>query len=171
MDAAPLAPDFLQTNAWTIDVANSIAAVVALRPDYELLLRQTQNTLPFSLHEWHVTWCAHFLNHSPGIVDQPMFYRIRDASGACVAIFPLIMSRRRVGPLRIYSVTSLGADPAITEIRTPLIAPGHERMAVEKVRNHLYATQEWDWIQWTGVTADMFAESEHFGSLKWQTPL
>ena len=36
-------------------------------------------------------------------------------------IFPFIISRRRLGPFKIVSIDLLGADPALTEIRAPLI--------------------------------------------------
>ena len=69
-----------------------------LRPCYDHLQRVTGNPLPFSLHEWHLAWCQHFLNHDPRIREEPLFYVLRDPAGTCVAIVPLIVSRRRLGP-------------------------------------------------------------------------
>ncbi len=54
-----------------------------------------------------------------------MFYVARNHEGNCVAIVPLILTRRRVGMLKIVSLGLLGADPALTEIRTPLVQPGY----------------------------------------------
>lgn len=127
-----------------------VSGIAALEKDYEHLQQVTGNTLPFALFEWHLTWCRHFLNIQAAVEDQPRFQVLRDDAGRCVGIVPLIVSRRRVGPFKVVSVGFLGADPAITEIRGALVAPGLEDAAARAVRASLEHLPDWDWIQWMG---------------------
>jgi len=154
-----------------VETVSNLAGVAALQHDYERLHRVTRNTLPFTLHEWHLTWCHHFLNCSPRIHDEPLFYVLRNSTGACVAIIPFIVSRRRLGPLTVVSVNLLVADPAITEIRAPMIEPGFEHLTARAVQEQLTKVGGWDWIQWTGIS-DTFAEALALGgNLQWQPSL
>ena len=133
------------------ELVTSGEGVRALAPDYAHLHQLAGNSLPFALPEWHLCWCAHFLNRDERISDQPVFCVVRKAAGGCVAILPLILTRRRIGPLRVGSLDLLGADPALTEIRAPVVAPGYERLAVHAVHRALAALPDWDWINWRGI--------------------
>jgi len=155
----------------TLETVTTLQGLAALRTDYEHLGGVTGNTVPFALHEWHVTWCRYFLNCDPYIHDEPLFFILRNSAGAGVAIVPFILSQRRLGPLKIVSLGLLGADPAITELRAPLIERGYEQMTASAVRASLAKLRDWDWIHWTGVGAE-FGEALNAGSaLVWQPPL
>jgi CelD/BcsL family acetyltransferase involved in cellulose biosynthesis len=136
----------------TADIVVSVEGIRALKPDYELLYRLTDNTLPFALQDWHLAWCERFLNRDAQIRDRPRFYVLRDSAGACVAIVPLIFSRRRLGPLKLGMLDFIGSDPGLTEIPIPLIQPGYERLTVRAVHESLATVRDWDWIQWTGIS-------------------
>jgi CelD/BcsL family acetyltransferase involved in cellulose biosynthesis len=136
----------------TTDVVVDIEGIRALTPDYQHLYEVTGNTLPFALQAWHLAWCDHFLNRHPPIQDQPLFVVLRRSTRECVAIVPLILSRRRLGPLKLGSVALLGVDPGLTEIRTPLIQPGYEWLTVRAVYASLARVNDWDWIQWNGIS-------------------
>jgi CelD/BcsL family acetyltransferase involved in cellulose biosynthesis len=155
----------------TVETVTTVDGVAALRPCYERLQRATGNTLPFALHEWHLAWCHHFLNRNPRIRDEPLFYVLRESGGTCVAVIPLILSRRRVGPLNIVSIDLLGADPAITEIRAPMIVPGYELLTAHAVQHQLTNTRGWDWIHWSGISAAFAQALGTDGSLRWLSPL
>jgi CelD/BcsL family acetyltransferase involved in cellulose biosynthesis len=155
----------------TVETITTVDGVAALLPCYEDLQRASGNILPFALHEWHLAWCHHFLNCNPRIQDEPLFYVLRDSKGACVAVLPFIVSRRRVGPLNIVSIDLLGADPAITEIRAPMIAPGFETLAAHAVQHQLAKTRDWDWIHWSGISAALAQALGTEGSLRWLAPL
>ena len=157
--------------AVTIETVTTVAGVAALRPCYERLQGVTGNLLPFALHEWHLAWCHHFLNCNPRIRDEPLFYVLRDSAGDCVAILPFIVSRRRVGPFKIVSINPLGADPAITEIRSPLIHPGYERAVARAVQQELAKIDYWDWVHWTGISAAFAAALAMGGRLHSQPAL
>lgn len=139
--------------ALTTNIVTDVEGIRALGPDYEHLYRVTGNTLPFALQDWHLTWCAHFLNRKPQIHDQPLFHVLRDGAGECVAIVPLIFTRRRFGPLKLATVNLLGTDPCLTEIRNPLVRPGYERPTVRAVHASLATLPDWDWIHWSGISA------------------
>jgi CelD/BcsL family acetyltransferase involved in cellulose biosynthesis len=68
---------------------------------------------------------------------------------------PLILSRRRLGPLKVAALALVGADPSLTELRNPLIEPGYERATVRAVHERLALMPGWDWIQWNGVSAGL----------------
>jgi CelD/BcsL family acetyltransferase involved in cellulose biosynthesis len=155
-----------------VELVSTVAGVEALGGCYERLLEANRNTMPFALHEWHAAWCRHFLNVHPHIEDEPLFYVLRDPAQDCVALFPFILSRRRLGPFKFASIDLLGADPAITEIRRPLIYPGYELLAARAVQHQLHTAGRvrWDWIHWTGIDP-VFAQTLTADSrLQWQPP-
>jgi CelD/BcsL family acetyltransferase involved in cellulose biosynthesis len=153
----------------TTEIISSVAGIQALKPDYERVYRLTGNTLPFALQEWHLSWCSHFLNRNPQIRDEPRFFVLRNRSGDCSAIVPLILTRRRIGPLRLTTVDLVGADPALTEIRSPLIEPGYERLAVRAVHAGLGRLPDWDWIQWRGINGPLAEALAQESALRWHT--
>jgi Acetyltransferase (GNAT) domain len=153
----------------TIDMVTTVDGVASLAPCYERLNRVTGNTLPFALHQWHLTWCRHFLNSNPRRDDRPLFYVLRDGAAECVAIIPFIVSRRRIGPLNFEFLRLLGAEQRLTEIRTPLIESGYEYLAVRAVRDSLVKTVDWDWIHWTGI-GGAFEEALNIGATMMRQP-
>lgn len=137
------------------EIVGDLEGIRALTPDYERLYAVTGNTLPFATQEWHVAWCEHLLNPNPRARQQPLFCVLRKLEGSCVAIVPLILTRRRLGPLKVAALGLVGSDPALTEIRNPLIEPGYERVTVRLVHERLASVTGWDWIQWSGVSATL----------------
>jgi CelD/BcsL family acetyltransferase involved in cellulose biosynthesis len=132
-----------------------VDGIRGLKADYEQLYRVAGSPVPFALQEWHLAWCSHFLNRNPLIPEHPLFCVLREADGECVAIVPLILTRRRLGPLKVATVALVGSDPALTEIRNPLIKPGYERLAVRAVHEALAEIPDWDWIQWDRISEPM----------------
>jgi CelD/BcsL family acetyltransferase involved in cellulose biosynthesis len=151
----------------TTDIVIDVEGIRALKPDYEHLYRVTGNTLPFALQDWHLAWCAHFLNRTPQIQERPLFHVLRNSIGECVAIVPLIFSRRRLGPLRFAAVSPIGADPGLTEIRSSLVKPGYERLTVRAVHESLAKARDWDWIQWIGISGAMAEALAHETTPQW----
>jgi CelD/BcsL family acetyltransferase involved in cellulose biosynthesis len=111
------------------------------------------------------------LNCDPRIEEAPLFHILRNARQECVAILPLIVSRRRLGPLKVVSVSSLGADPAITEIRTPLILKGYETLTAHTARESLRKVADLDWINWCGVTGGFASALDAGANLHWEAPV
>lgn len=156
----------------TIDTVTDLKGLAALGPDFERLSDASGNRLPFALHEWHLTWCQHFLNLDPRIYEQPLFYVLRNGQRACVAIVPFILSRRRVGPIKVGAINLLGADPDITEIRAPLVEPGYESVTAAAVHNALEKVPDWDWVHWAHIGPELAKALSADGQrLYWQPPL
>jgi len=151
----------------TVQVVRSLEGVAELEGDFARLQAITGNTLPFALFEWQLTWCRHFRRQDPAVVDEPMFHVVRDSEGNCVAIVPLILTRRRVGTLKIVSLGLLGADPAITEIRTSLVQPGYADAVANALGHSLPKDGEWDWIQWSGMCDEFCAALGRYRGLDW----
>jgi CelD/BcsL family acetyltransferase involved in cellulose biosynthesis len=152
----------------TVDVVCDLAGVAGLEADFARLQTATGNALPFALFEWQIVWCRHFLRCDRGIVDQPMFYVVRSQEDVCVAILPMILTRRRAGGLDVAYIGPLGADPAITEIRTPLVHPGYEEQAARALHRALSQSREWDWIEWSGERDRFGSAIGRLRSLHWQ---
>jgi CelD/BcsL family acetyltransferase involved in cellulose biosynthesis len=152
----------------TVEVIRTIEGVAALQKDFAHLQSVSGNTLPFALYEWHLAWCRHFLDHDPAIEDRPMFHVVRNPARTCVAIIPLILTRRRLGALHAASVGLLGADPAITEIRTSLVHPGCEAQVADALHRSLKSNRDWDWIQWSGARDKFAEEIGRARALAWQ---
>jgi CelD/BcsL family acetyltransferase involved in cellulose biosynthesis len=139
----------------TVSQVTDLQGLAGLAADYAQLRAVVGNRLPFALHDWHLTWCRHFLNYHRHIEDELHFCVLHEAAGRCVAILPFIQSRRRFGPLRVTSLNMLGADPAITEIPTPLVAAGYGALAVRAARDLFSRLGEWDWIHWSGLGEEL----------------
>ncbi|MDP9010580.1 MAG: GNAT family N-acetyltransferase [Pseudomonadota bacterium] len=155
----------------TVEVATTVGALQALEADYEHLLRTTGNTLPFALHEWHVAWCKEFLESGKRIQTQPMIYAARNTEGRCVAIVPLILTRRTVGPVKVGTLDLLGSDPAITEIRTSIIEPSYETRAIWAIRRKLADVGAVDWLNWCVISDAHALALSSCADLKIQKPL
>jgi CelD/BcsL family acetyltransferase involved in cellulose biosynthesis len=138
----------------TTEVVTNFERLSALGTEFEYLHRVCGNTLPFALHEWQLAWCDHFLKRE-GLGVQPFFCVVRSTSGECVAIVPLLMKRRSLGPLKLVSLGFTGADQGLTEIRTPLVKPGYERATVRAVHDSLAQVPDWDWIIWSALPTPM----------------
>jgi CelD/BcsL family acetyltransferase involved in cellulose biosynthesis len=141
------------TERVTAEIVGDLAAIRALKPDYERLYRVTGNTLPYATQEWHLAWCEHLLSRAGHISQRPLFCVLRRSEGACIGIAPLILTRRQLGPLKVATLALVGADPSLTEVRNPLVEPGYERAAVRTLHERLATIPGWDWIQWNGVSA------------------
>ncbi len=151
----------------TTDIVTTIDGIRALEPEYEHLYRTTGNTLPFALQDWHLSWCANFLNRDPHVQEWPLFFVLRDSIRECVAIVPLILTRRSLGPLKLATVSLIGADPGLTEIRNPLVKPGYERLCVRAVHESVATVPDWDWIQWSGIGEALAAAIACETSAQW----
>jgi Acetyltransferase (GNAT) domain len=151
----------------TTEFVTTLEGVRELEPDYERLYKVTQNALPFTRLEWHLTWCQHFLNKNPRIDDQPLFCVVRTRRCECVALIPFILSRRRVGPLKLGTVDLLGTDPAVTEIRNPMVQPGLESIVVAAVHDSLSRVRDWDWVLWSGISGELAAALENEIAPEW----
>jgi len=155
----------------TVSKVMDLKGLAGVAADYEQLCGDVGNRLPFALYDWHLTWCRHFLNHHPHIHDEPRFCLVHNPGGRCVAILPLIQSSRRLGPLHVTSLNMLGADPAITEIPTPLVAAGYGVLSIRAARDLFSRLGDWDWIHWSGLGEELRDALVGEPRLSWRLPL
>jgi CelD/BcsL family acetyltransferase involved in cellulose biosynthesis len=156
--------------ALAVELVTTYADLLALAPEYERMQRLSGNTLPFALHEWHCTWCRHFLCDDARVSAQPMIFVARDAAGSCAGIVPMIMTRRVIGPVECRTLDLLGPDPGITEIRIALVEPGRERDVAQAVLRRLAADRGWDWVQWSGLDGSFGQALAAAAELSWGAP-
>jgi CelD/BcsL family acetyltransferase involved in cellulose biosynthesis len=161
---------FSRARRVTVEVATTPQRLAALKPEYDRLHVACRNTLPFALHEWHAVWWDHFAKAEGPVRDELRIHVVRDDQGECVAIVPFVSTRREVGYFGTESLTLLGADPNLTELRCPLVMPGSETLAADAVTRHLAAESEWDWVQWTGIQGPFGEALGARTSLGWQPP-
>jgi CelD/BcsL family acetyltransferase involved in cellulose biosynthesis len=131
------------------EVVVSAEGIRSLQPDYERLERASGNTLPFALYEWHLTWCERLLNRHSQHEERLHLLVLRNRSGDCVALVPLVLSRWHIGLLRLSTVGFLGSgDAGVTEIRGALIEPGYEEPSVRCVYECMSEVPGWQWLHW-----------------------
>ncbi len=95
-------------------------------------------TLPFALHEWHLTWCRHFLGCDPRIRGRAAFLLIAQCGGRLCrdpAVHPQPPPARAVQ--NRLDQPAWAPIPAITEIRAPMIERGYEHLTARAVRDGL----------------------------------
>lgn len=145
----------------SVEVVTDLERLVAIKGDYDRLNTVTKNTLPFLLHEWHVTWWKHLAQRSAAIRDHLFIHVARNLAGECVGIVPFVLTQRPgVGVVNVTTVSMLGADPYITELRMPLIDPAEEASVAWAVTQTLARDSRWDWIHWSGLNqSPLFAET------------
>jgi CelD/BcsL family acetyltransferase involved in cellulose biosynthesis len=161
---------FGRARALTVEVATTAKRLAALKPEYDHLNVVCRNTLPFALHEWHAVWWDHLAKTAGAVRDELRIHVVRDDHGECVAIVPLVSTRREVGYFRTESLSLLGADPNFTELRFPLVAPRHEKAVADAVSRSLATEGDWDWVQWSGIQGPFGEALGATTSLAWQPP-
>lgn len=154
-----------------IQVVTTREGLSSLKSDYDRLHEATGNVLPFTLHEWHLAWWDHFAQTSKRIRDSLFVHVVRRGSGEVVGVVPLVVTHRQLARLKIGTVGLLGADPNVTELRTPLVAPGAETEVAAALQTRLATEREWDWINWScaeGPFSDALRES---AQVDWREPI
>ena len=136
------------------EAVTDLKALEALEPAWRELLARSGTDLPFLRWEWTASWWRHFASRRTRVADS-LFVQAVWEDGALVAVAPLIITARpAVGPMRVRTVQLIGADPAVTELRGALCAPGREKEAHEAILASLEsAGDRWDWLEWAGIRA------------------
>ena len=91
-----------------------------------------------------------------GLISDSLFLMtVRARRGDLVGIVPMMRTARPSrGPIAVRTLTFLGADPYITELRRPIVDPAHEGDVAAAVCRTLAATKGWDWVRWPGLQRD-----------------
>src|SRR5205823_705758 len=105
--------------------------------------------LPFMTLPWLDAWWTHFREEGR-VRDELAVHLVHDGD-TLVGALPLMVSHRRAGPLHARLLSLLGADPYITELRTPLVDPAYAIEVARALADFLLDERDWDWIHWTGL--------------------
>jgi len=132
-----------------VSVVKDMADLRSMRADWDSLLERSHNELPFMSLPWLDAWWTHF--RAEGRVRDELAVHLVHEGDRLVGVLPLMTSNRRAGPLRARMLSLLGADPYITELRTPLVDPEHAGVVARALAEHLLEERGWDWIHWTGL--------------------
>lgn len=163
-----MSPGASDATGLRVEVVDSSAGLQALEGDYARLHQLTGNTLPFALHEWHLAWWNNFPCPTSAVRDELKIHVVRDAGGECVAIVPLVLTKRGIGRLCVGTMSLIGPDPNISEIRAPIVAPGFETTTAWAVHRRLAEDPSWDWIHWSGLGGAFGEGLAVAGNLEWQ---
>jgi CelD/BcsL family acetyltransferase involved in cellulose biosynthesis len=120
------------------------------------------------------TWWAHFREDRVAVRDSLFLLTVRTPAGELVGVVPLMRTGRPGrGVAAFRTLTFLGADAYITELRRPIVDPAYERDVAIAVTKHLASAHGWDWIRWPGIArAGAFAAGlEQHGNIEWSTEL
>ena len=155
----------------TVEILTRAEDMAPLHGDYERLRRLAGIALPFVLQEWHLAWYHRLLRHNANLQDSLLVLVVRNPAGACVAIVPLLRTRRTFGPGSVVSLDILGPDKALTEIRLPLIEPGYAASVTQAVVRELANIGNWDWLEWWNLDVSSVAVLQARGDLRPLQPL
>jgi CelD/BcsL family acetyltransferase involved in cellulose biosynthesis len=99
------------TGALEVSTLTSVGQLRSIHLEWLDLLRRARLDLPFSWPEWMITWWELFRQQRPLIQDNLRIKIVRKRSGELVAIVPMMMTERpALGPVRVRSISFLGAD-------------------------------------------------------------
>ena len=132
-----------------VSIVKDMSALRSARADWDALLERAGNQLPFMTLPWLDAWWTHF--REEGRVRDELAVHLVHEGERLVGVLPLMVSNRRAGPLQARMLSLLGADPYITELRTPLVDPAHAIDVARALAEHLLDDRGWDWIHWTGL--------------------
>lgn len=122
-------------------------------------------------------WWRHFPQRTRAIRDELFVLTLhtsRAEGGKLVGVLPFMRTERSAnGLLQVRSLTFLGADPNITELRQPLIDPAYEVDVAHAALAFLERSPDWDWVQWPGMRqGSLFAATvERRVDLRWEDRL
>lgn len=106
-----------------VEVARTASALDALAAPWRSLQDRVPGALPFQSHAWNKAWWESFAQTTPFRQDE-LFVVSFHQGNDLVGVLPLFMSAYGFGGGTLVNyLRPLGADPNLTEIRSPLVMP------------------------------------------------
>lgn len=135
-----------------VETIRTLDGFAALRTEWDRLLTETGNTMPFHEHDWLSLWWAHFRNDRETVSDSLRLKVVRTRGGELVGIAPLMLTERlAMGMVRTRTLQFLGSDPRLTELKGPIVSPRYEEAVARALLADLREDGPWDWTRWTGL--------------------
>lgn len=117
--------------ALNISISHTASDLDALAKPWQGLEKQVPHALPFQTWAWNSAWWATFAVNTHWRRDVLYVVSFFDGS-KLVAVLPLVISKFGLAGFGLFHyVRPFGADANLTEIRSPLILPGHEAQVVK----------------------------------------
>lgn len=111
--------------AVTVRWITSEADLHGLEAGWRALELRVPGLLPFQTYDWNVCWWRHFARNTVWIKDNLLIAAVFDQE-TLVAVMPLVNTQLGNSHYHLYrDIRPFGADPNITELRVPLVAPGY----------------------------------------------
>src|SRR5580658_1229257 len=125
------------TTALDVHTVTTLDELEGLRDEWVSLLARTQNDLPFLQPEWESCWWSVFRQDGRLLSDALRVKTVRARGGRLVGVLPLMLTQRpNFGPLRVRTLTFLGADQFISELRAPIVDPSCEVEVGRSLASH-----------------------------------
>ena len=123
----------------TLDIITSLPGLLELRSEWAALVRGLDDTTPFHLPEWLLTWWKHF---GSGQLHVFAFWR----DGVLAGLIPCFLHEWQ----GLRQLTLIGTG--ISDYLDPPLTAGGEIM--DLLRNHLETNSEWDICSWQDLSAN-----------------
>lgn len=108
----------------------------AIVPEWEALLARVPHALPFQTPAWCFEWFKTFQVHSLWRRDT-LLLKAFYCQNHLVALAPMVRTSLGLSArLSVAIYRPIGSDPNLTEVRTPLIAPGFETAVANGLLRH-----------------------------------
>ena len=115
----------MQGPPFNFQLVRTIEEFDDLAQPWQALEQQVEGVLPFQTFAWNRAWWDVFAVTGPTRRDQLRLSAFW-VDGRLVGVLPLFQSVYGLGPLALFAYQRpFGADPNLTEIRTPLVLPAY----------------------------------------------
>lgn len=111
-----------------VTVVRTLAGFDALAQSWRLLETQVPHTLPFQTFDWNRAWWTHFAVSNHFRHDSLLIHSFVE-DDKLIGVIPLFVSSFKLGSIVFFRyIRPFGADPNLTEIRSPLVLPEFTNM-------------------------------------------
>lgn len=137
---------------FTVELVDTLEGLRALRNEWTALYSTTDGLNPFMTWDWAWQWWQAFGRSSGVVRDQWHILVFRDEQGVIRAIAPLVLTVFGYGWLAVRALRLFGFGSMFVELRTLLVEPGWEGMALQALTNRLLAERHaYHWCVLDGV--------------------
>jgi CelD/BcsL family acetyltransferase involved in cellulose biosynthesis len=133
-----------------VDVATTLQQLQGLARTWHELYAHSGCRLPFLHLSWIENWWEIFGRSTRFVHNELMVLTVHDRNHL-IGVLPLYRSTYGLGSTMGFRyVRPLGSDPNLTEVRTALILPGKETVALEAIGRHFAEhLSSWDLLNWS----------------------
>jgi predicted N-acyltransferase len=149
------------------------AELINIKDEWNAVANQMPYRTPFASWLWNMTWWDLLRRNDGPKRDNFFVHTIRAQSGELIAIAPLMLTERRIGPLTVRRVHFFGEDAfrankPVTEIRCLVCVPERQSEVLDALISHFRVrNREWDVLALDGLPKSNVTNTQR-GSVKEQ---